>query len=242
MKTLSSISTIRGAWGGQPGRAHELDEGGADRLGVIWYRKRPLARPTAPKILRRRLLPGVITCWRVHAPSRWPAPRAAARGRVSSSANTTAPSGGAARVGPDVGDDLVGVGGVLGDQLGLPGCDLADPPVQAAQAHGRAAQLQAQQRNRPGTAAESSRLWVGQAAADPPTQPPAAQARPPNAGPIGEPADSLLVVALDPAAHRPWVAAQQLGDPGRRPVLLGEQDHDQPVADPVRPCSTPSGL
>src|SRR4029453_9210519 len=64
-------------------------------------------------------------------------------------------------------------------------------------------------------------------------QPSAAQPGPPNPGPIGQTVGAVSVVAVDPAAHRPWVTAQQLGDPGRRPVLLGDQDHDQPVADPV---------
>jgi hypothetical protein len=33
-------------------------------LQAAWYTKRPLVRSTAPKIVRRRLLPGVRTGWR----------------------------------------------------------------------------------------------------------------------------------------------------------------------------------
>jgi hypothetical protein len=133
----------------------------------------------------------------------------------------------------EVGQHLLAVGVAFGDQPGSPPLgDLADAPVQGPQAHGGATQVQVQQRDGPG-------VGLGEQPTDPCSQPPAAQPGPPNAGPIGQPAGALLVVTLDPAAHRPWVAAQQLGDPGCRPVLLGEQDHDQPVAHPVGALQQP---
>jgi hypothetical protein len=79
---------------------------------------------------------------------------------------------------------------------------------------------------------------VGEQPADPVAEPGAAQAGSARSGPVGEPGRAVLVVAVDPAAHGARVAAQQLGDGGRGPTLLGQQDHDQPHADPVGPCSS----
>ena len=42
------------------------------------------------------------------------------------------------------------------------------------------------------------------------------------------------VVAVDPAAHRARVAAQQLGDGRRRQAMVGQQDHDQAQGGAVR--------
>jgi len=61
----------------------------------------------------------------------------------------------------------------------------------------------------------------------------AADPWPAAAGPIGQPAGPVALVAVDPAAHRTGVIAQQVGDLGRSPALLGEQDHHQAAADAV---------
>jgi hypothetical protein len=51
---------------------------------------------------------------------------------------------------------------------------------------------------------------------------------------VGKTVGAVGVVALYPAAHGARVAAQQLGDGGRRPAVLGQQDHDQAQGDAVR--------
>jgi hypothetical protein len=129
----------------------------------------------------------------------------------------------------DIGDDLLGVRGALGDQPGPPpGGDLAHAPVQSPQAHGGAAQVQVQQPDRP-------RLGVGEQPADPCAQPPATQAWPAGSGPVGQRVRTVGVVA----AHRARVAPEQLGDGHGGPALLGEQDHHQPQPDPVRAVQQP---
>src|SRR6266536_3402160 len=62
-------------------------------LRVTWYRQRPLARSTAPKTVRRRFLPGVMTCWRVPRAIQVARTHASRLRWVSSSASTTAPWG-----------------------------------------------------------------------------------------------------------------------------------------------------
>ena len=125
------------------------------------------------------------------------------------------------------GQDLLPVGVALGDQSrSPPGRHLADAPVQGVQADSRAAQIQVQQRDGPGS-------WLGQQPADALAQPRAAQARSANSGPVAQSADAVLVVAVDPAADGRGIAAEQAGNLGCWPALLGQQDHDQPVADAV---------
>jgi hypothetical protein len=55
----------------------------------------------------------------------------------------------------------------------------------------------------------------------------AAQRWPASSGPVAQPAGAVGVVAVDPAAHRARVAAQQLGDGRRRQAMVGQQDHDE---------------
>jgi hypothetical protein len=131
------------------------------------------------------------------------------------------------------GQDLVAVGVALGDQpRSPPGRHLADASVQGVQADGRAAQVQVQQRDGPGPR-------LGQQPADASTQPGAAEPGSARPGPVGQAVGAVGVVAVDPAAHGARVAAQQLGDGGRRPAVLGQQDHDQAAADPVRAVQQP---
>jgi hypothetical protein len=68
---------------------------------------------------------------------------------------------------------------------------------------------------------------------DPPGQPPVAQSGPAGAGTVGQPWGGVLVVAVDPAPHGRGIVAEQVGDLGRRPALLGEQDHQQAAGDAV---------
>ena len=125
------------------------------------------------------------------------------------------------------GQDLVAVGVALGDQpRSPPGRHLADASVQGVQADSRVAQVPVQQRDGPGPR-------LGQEPADTIAQPWAAEAGSARPGPVGKAVSAVGVVAMHPAAHRAWVAAQQLGDGGRRPAVVGEQDHDQAAADPV---------
>jgi hypothetical protein len=129
---------------------------------------------------------------------------------------------------PQRGKALRAVGVALGGQpRSSPGRQLADSPVQGVQADRGAAQIQVQQRDGPG-----SRL--GQQPADATTKPGAAEPGSARSGPIGKAVGAVVVVALHPAAHRARVAAQQLGDARGRPAMLGQQDHDQAAADPVR--------
>src|SRR6266498_4048997 len=131
------------------------------------------------------------------------------------------------------GEDLVAVGVALGDQpRPPPGRHLADASVQGVQADGRAAQVQVQQRDGPGPR-------LGQEPADASTQPPATEPGSARPGPVGKAVGAVGVVPVDPAAHGARVAAQQLGDGGRRPAVLGQQDHDQAAADPVRAVQQP---
>jgi hypothetical protein len=135
-----------------------------------------------------------------------------------------------------VGQDLIAVGVALGDQPWPPPAgDFTDPPVQGPQAHRGAAQPPPEPTDRPG-------LGLGQQPTDPLAQPRAAQAGPARAGPVGKSGGPLVVVAVDPAAHRGRVAAQQPGDLGCWPALLGQQDHDQPVADAVAARQQPKHL
>jgi hypothetical protein len=62
----------------------------------------------------------------------------------------------------------------------------------------------------------------------------AAQRWPASSGPVAQPAGAVGVVAVDPAAHRARVAAQQLGDGRRRQAMVGQQDHDQAQGGAVR--------
>jgi hypothetical protein len=43
----------------------------------------------------------------------------------------------------------------------------------------------------------------------------------------------MALVAADPAAYGRWVVAEQVGDLGCRPALLGAQDHEQAAGDAV---------
>jgi hypothetical protein len=132
------------------------------------------------------------------------------------------------------GQDLVAVGVAGGDQpWSPPGRHLADSSVQGVQADGGAAQVSMQQRDGPGPR-------LGQEPADPIAQPWAPEPWSTRSGPVGKAVGTVGVVAMHPAAHGARVAAQQLGDGGRRPSLVGEQDHDQAAADPVGPCSRAS--
>jgi hypothetical protein len=125
------------------------------------------------------------------------------------------------------GQDLVAVGVALGDQpRSPPGRHLPDASVQGVQADGRVAQGPVQQPDGPGPR-------LGQQPTDATTQPWAAEPGSARPGPVGEAVGAVGVVAVDPAAHRARVAAQQLGDGGRRPAVLGQQDHDQAAADAV---------
>jgi hypothetical protein len=152
---------------------------------------------------------------------------------VSSSASTTAPSGRSVMAWADIGDDLLGVRGAVGDQPGSPpGGGLAYAPVQGPQAHGGAAQVQVQQPDRP-------RLGLGEQPAHSCAQPPATQAWPAGSGPVGQRVRTVGVVAVHPAVHRARVAPEQLGDGHGGPALLGEQDHHQPQPDPVRAVQQP---
>jgi hypothetical protein len=127
----------------------------------------------------------------------------------------------------EVGQDLVAVGVALGDQAGpAPGGDLTDPSVQGPQRHRWAAGSVPQPGDGPG-------LGLAKQPADPLAEPAAAQPWPTAAGPVGQPAGAVGAVAVDPAAHRRRVVAQQVSDLGRGLALLGEQDHHQAAADPV---------
>jgi hypothetical protein len=125
------------------------------------------------------------------------------------------------------GQDPVAVGVAFGDQpRSPPGRHLADSSVQGVQADGGAAQVPVQQRDGPGPR-------LGQEPADTIAQPWAAEPGSARSGPVAKAMGTGGVVAVHPAAHGARVAAQQLGDGGRRPAVLGEQDHDQAAADPV---------
>ena len=65
--------------------------------------------------------------------------------------------------------------------------------------------------------------------------------RNPAASGVGKPVSAVGVVAVDPAAHRGGIAAQQPGDRRRRPALVGQQDHDQAQADAVGPAAGRAG-
>jgi hypothetical protein len=89
------------------------------------------------------------------------------------------------------------------------------------------AQVPVEQRDGPGPR-------LGQEPTDTIAQSWAAEAGSARSGPVGKAVGAVAVVAMHPAAHGARVAAQQLGDGGRRPAVLREQDHDQPAADTVR--------
>jgi hypothetical protein len=126
------------------------------------------------------------------------------------------------------GQGLVAVGVALGNQPGSPpGRHLTDASVQGVQADRRAAQIPVQQPDGPGPR-------LGQEPADASMKPWAAEPGSAWPGPVGQAVGAVGVVAVDPAAHGARVAAQQLGDGGRRPAVVGQQDHDQAAADPVR--------
>ena len=125
------------------------------------------------------------------------------------------------------GQDLVAVGVAFGDQpRSPPGRHLADSSVQGVPADGGAAQVPVQQRDGPGPR-------LGQEPTDTIAQPWAAEPGSARSGPVAKAVGALAVGAMHPAAHGARVAAQQLGDGGRRPAVVGEQDHDQAAADPV---------
>jgi hypothetical protein len=126
-----------------------------------------------------------------------------------------------------VGQDLVAVGVVFGDQpRSPPGRDLTDASVQGVQADGGVAQVPVEQRDGPGAR-------LGQEPADTIAQPWAAEAGSARSGSVAKAVGAVGVVAMHPAAHDAWVAAQQFGDGGRRPAVVGKQDHDQAAAHPV---------
>jgi hypothetical protein len=137
---------------------------------------------------------------------------------------------------PQGGQGLVAVGVALGDQPGSPpGRHLADASVQGVQADRGAAQVQVQQRDGPGPR-------LGQQPADASMKPWATEPGSARSGPVGKAVCAVVVVAVDPAAHRARVAAQQLGDARRRPAVLGQQDHDQAAADPVGAVQQPQDV
>jgi hypothetical protein len=128
---------------------------------------------------------------------------------------------------PQRGQGVVAVGVALGDQpRPPPASDLAGAPVQGPQRHGGTAKPLPEPQDRP-------RVGFGQQPADPLAEPGAAQPRSASSGPVGQPGDPVLVVAVDPAAHGGRVAAQQLGDRSRRPAAVRQQDHDQAGAQAV---------
>jgi hypothetical protein len=84
------------------------------------------------------------------------------------------------------------------------------------------------------TAADRPGLGLVQQRQDALVQAGAAQRWPASSGPVAQPAGAVWVVAVDPAAHRARVAAQQLGDGRRRQAMVGQQDHDQAQGGAVR--------
>jgi hypothetical protein len=116
----------------------------------------------------------------------------------------------------------------FGDQPGPPPPgDLADPSVQGPQRHGWTTQPLPEPGNRP-------RLGFGQQPNDPLAEPGTAQAGPSWSRLVAQSIHAALVVAVDPAAHDDRVAGQQLGDRGRRPAAVRQQDHDQAGAETMR--------
>src|SRR6266540_618408 len=135
--------------------------------------------------------------------------------------------GQATEVAVQVGEDLVAVGVALGDQAGSPpGGDLSDAAVQGPQGDGGAAQSLPQPWDGPGA-------WLLEEPQDALGEGGAAQPWSAGSGPVGQCAGAVALVAVNPAAHRPRVVAEQVGDLGRRPALLGEQDHEQAAGQAV---------
>ena len=127
-----------------------------------------------------------------------------------------------------VGQHLLAIRVALGDQVRTPPAgDLPDASTQRALAEGGSAKPLPQPADRPG-------LGLVQQPQDALVQAGAAQRWPASSGPVAQPAGAVGVVAVDPAAHRARVAAQQLGDGRRRQAMVGQQDHDQAQGGAVR--------
>jgi hypothetical protein len=127
-----------------------------------------------------------------------------------------------------VGQHLLAIRVALGDQARTPPAgDLPDASTQRALAEGGSAKPLPQPADRPG-------LGLVQQPQDALVQAGAAQRWPASSGPVAQPAGAVGVVAVDPAAHRARVAAQQLGDGRRRQAMVGQQDHDQAQGGAVR--------
>jgi hypothetical protein len=132
-----------------------------------------------------------------------------------------------------LGQNLVAAGVAARNQTGPPPAgDLADPSAQGALAELGSAEPLPQPGDRP-------RAGLVQQPQDALAKPGAAQPRPAGPRPAGQPASAVGVVAVDPAAHRRRIAAQQAGDHGRRQALAGQQDHDQAAGDAVRAVEQP---
>jgi transposase InsO family protein len=90
--------------------------------------------------------------------------------------------------------------------------------VQVSEPHGPQADgWAAQGMPQPGDGPGAGQAQYGQ---DAPGLSPAAQPGPARAGPVGQPSGAVAVVAVDPAAHRRGIIAQQPGDLGCRQALL----------------------
>jgi hypothetical protein len=110
--------------------------------------------------------------------------------------------------------DLVAVGVAACDQPGSPPAgDLTHPPVQGAEADGGTAKPLVQPRNRP-------RLGIGQQPADPLAELWTAQPGPASSGPVAQAGDAVGVVAVEAAPHGRRVLAERLGDGAGRPAAV----------------------
>src|SRR6266540_591210 len=170
-------------------------------------------------MVRRRFFPGVMTCWRCPRGIQVARTQGSRLTWVSSSASTTAPAGRprrwrcrSARTWSQAGSP--------------PGGDLSDAAVQGPQGDGGAAQSLPQPWDGPGA-------WLLEEPQDALGEGGAAQPWSAGSGPVGQCAGAVALVAVNPAAHRPRVVAEQVGDLGRRPALLGEQDHEQAAGQAV---------
>jgi hypothetical protein len=190
-------------------------------LAATWSKQHPVARSTAPKMLRRRLVPGVITGWR--------APRATGAGGFRLLPAPPRPR--AVRW-------AVGAG-----WPGLPprpGSPLATSrgrhhPTTSRTLRRKVARLMAGGGQAAGRAEGSSTPWLSHQPQDALGGPWAAQAWTARPRLVTQSGDAVLVVAVDPAADRAGITAQHPGD-GVCGLAAGrQQDHDQAHAHTVRP-------
>jgi hypothetical protein len=117
--------------------------------------------------------------------------------------------------------DRVVVGVALGHQPGAPPAgQFAGAPPQRGQADRGPAQPVPEPPDGP---------WpgCGQQRGDPRGEGCSAQPGSPRAGPVGQSADAVAVVAVQPAAHGGRVVVEQVGDLGRGHAGGGQHDHDQ---------------